>query len=167
MISVGCGEAADEQFDAGFSPIIPTVDSGATGSDAGTYVPPVTYDAGTTLVVDSGSSVIDAGGTTDAGQLSTDAGKPDSGGSTIDAGPGVVDAGTDSGGGFMLPDLFPRNDAGTPPNADGGAGGRDVNGPCKDLNLICFDFIDMYINAECFTCNGGKGCAGCAIPFAY
>ncbi|MFM2420520.1 MAG: hypothetical protein RL385_5243 [Pseudomonadota bacterium] len=58
------------------------------------------------------------------------------------------------------------SDAGTTPSTTSD-GGRDVNGPCKDLNLLCFDFVDMFINAECLTCNGGKGCQGCAIPFAY
>ena len=47
------------------------------------------------------------------------------------------------------------------------AGSRDPNGPCADLELVCFDFIDMWANPECATCNGGQGCQGCAIPFAY
>ena len=37
-----------------------------------------------------------------------------------------------------------------------------MKGPCKDLNLFCFDPFDMFIlNPECFTCNGGQGCQAC------
>lgn len=46
----------------------------------------------------------------------------------------------------------------------GGAGGAgaDPNGPCKDLNLFCFDPFDMFIfNPQCFTCNNGQGCKAC------
>ena len=40
--------------------------------------------------------------------------------------------------------------------------GRDPAGPCKDLDLFCFDIFDMFIfNPECFTCNGGMGCQSC------
>ena len=49
-----------------------------------------------------------------------------------------------------------------------GAGGADPTGPCKDLNLFCFDIFDMWIfNPDaCAKCNGGKGCQTCVIPFA-
>ena len=37
-----------------------------------------------------------------------------------------------------------------------------MNGPCKDLNLFCFDPFDMFIfNPECTTCNNGMGCQAC------
>ena len=40
--------------------------------------------------------------------------------------------------------------------------GADPNGPCKDLQLFCFDPFDMFIfNPECFTCNNGMGCMTC------
>jgi hypothetical protein len=43
-----------------------------------------------------------------------------------------------------------------------GNGTRDPNGPCKDLDLFCFDPIDMFIfNPECATCNNGMGCQDC------
>jgi hypothetical protein len=50
----------------------------------------------------------------------------------------------------------------------GGVGGADPAGPCKDLNLFCFDIFDMWIfNPDaCAKCNGGKGCQTCIIPFA-
>jgi hypothetical protein len=161
MISTGCTGGDDPAVEPPFIPavdssvssVIPVYDSGSPG-----YVPPVSYDAGVVLPIDAGKPVIDTGApqTTHAGS------------SPIDAGSIKVDAATDAGGGgFVFPDLFPRNDAGPTPTTDGGTGGRDVNGPCKDLGLLCFDFVDMFINAECFTCNGGKGCQGCAIPFAY
>jgi hypothetical protein len=73
-------------------------------------------------------------------------------------------AGKDAGG-FDLSDLFPpAPDAGTAP-----AGPRNVKGPCKDLQLFCFDPFDMFIinPSDCFTCNDGKGCQGCAFPYAY
>ena len=42
------------------------------------------------------------------------------------------------------------------------SGTRDVNGPCRDLQLFCFDPFDMFIlNPECFTCNSGMGCQDC------
>jgi hypothetical protein len=88
---------------------------------------------------------------------------------TADAGKGGVDAGKDAGGSFMLPDLFPTSDAGgSKTDAAVGAPG-DKSGPCKDLQLLCFDPIDMFLfnPSDCFTCNGGEGCKGCAIPFAY
>ena len=49
-----------------------------------------------------------------------------------------------------------------------GAGGADPTGPCKDLNLFCFDIFDMWIfNPDaCKKCNAGKGCQTCVIPFA-
>ena len=55
-------------------------------------------------------------------------------------------------------------DAGT---STGGA--KDKSAPCKDLQLLCFDIFDMWIinPQDCMTCNGGKGCQGCAIPFAF
>jgi hypothetical protein len=41
-------------------------------------------------------------------------------------------------------------------------GVRDPNGPCRDLELFCFDPFDMFIfNPECFTCNNGMGCQAC------
>jgi hypothetical protein len=41
-------------------------------------------------------------------------------------------------------------------------GTRDPNGPCKDLQLFCFDPFDMFtLNPECFTCNNGQGCMDC------
>jgi hypothetical protein len=98
-------------------------------------------------------------------------GSKDSGSSqTADAGKGAVDAGKDAGGGFMFPDLFPTSDAGSGTKTDAAVGAPgDKSGPCKDLQLLCFDPIDMFIfnPSDCFTCNGGKGCQGCAIPFAY
>jgi hypothetical protein len=44
------------------------------------------------------------------------------------------------------------------------SGTPDPNGPCKDLNLFCFDPFDMFIlNPECFTCNNGMGCQACEL----
>ncbi|MET0287722.1 MAG: hypothetical protein ABW352_24755 [Polyangiales bacterium] len=120
----------------------------------------------------------------DAGNTSTpkDSGvtTPKDAGTTppvADAGQGIDAGNKDAGGGIMLPDLgtlFPTNDAGsTPPKTDAGSGGMGApgakDGPCKDLMLFCFDPFDMFIfNPElCFSCNGGKGCQGCAIPYAY
>jgi hypothetical protein len=49
-----------------------------------------------------------------------------------------------------------------------GAGGADPSAPCKDLMLPCFDIFDMWIlNPQlCKTCNAGKGCQTCVIPYA-
>lgn len=171
--AVGCADGGDLD-----DSINPSLGSDAAVYDAGSTV----YDASSWPVVDSGSAfpVVDAGqqAVPEAG-VSSDAGsKPtDAGSATSDGGSKPTDAGSaSSDGGFMIPDLFgeggikipdlfPSSDASAPkPSTDGG---RDVTGPCKDLGLICFDFIDMWINAECQTCNGGKGCQGCAIPFAY
>jgi hypothetical protein len=175
-ILVGCGEGNDLSDDfvgpslagdassltpdasaGGFTAgTTPRVDAGAVFpvSDAGAYP---AYDAGSIATADAGGSDASSSSSTDASSsVSTDAGRA------------VSDAGAASDGGFPwpFPDLFPANDAGAPSN-NKPDGGRDVHGPCKDLNLICFDFIDMWINAECQTCNAGKGCQGCSIPFAY
>jgi hypothetical protein len=51
------------------------------------------------------------------------------------------------------------SDAGGPGN-----GVPDPNGPCRDLDLVCFDAIDMFIlNPECSTCNAGMGCQACEL----
>jgi hypothetical protein len=112
-----------------------------------------------------------SGGSKDAGKSEPKDGgssaPKDSGASqTVDAGKATADA----GGGFMFPDLFPTTDAGSGTKTDAAVGAPgDKSGPCKDLQLLCFDPIDMFIfnPSDCFTCNGGKGCQGCAIPFAY
>ncbi|HEX5660820.1 MAG TPA: hypothetical protein VFX59_26685 [Polyangiales bacterium] len=124
-------------------------DSGASSS---------VQDAGKTEVKDSGATTRDP---KDAGTTQT-----------ADAGKGVDAGAKDAGGGFQLPDLFPPNDAGSTakPDAGGSAGAPgDKSGPCKDLQLLCFDPFDMFIfnPSDCLTCNGGKGCQGCAFPFAY
>jgi hypothetical protein len=120
-------------------------------------VPSVPYDAATTSY--------DAG-TASAWSVDASSGLVQPGFPVADASGG---GGTVDGGGLALPDLStlfpPPADAGPAKSAD--AGPRDVNGPCKDLNLICFDIFDMWINAECQTCNSGKGCQGCSIPFAF
>jgi hypothetical protein len=148
--------AADDGSDDGEAPPTGAKDSGVkpsgTKDAAVTPTPSPAKDGGSTPT----PTVTKDGGTT----ASTDGG---------------VDAGKDAGGGggFMIPDIFgPPADAGsTPPRTDaGGTTGAagDKSGPCKDLNLFCFDAIDMFLfNADCFTCNGGKGCQGCAIPYAY
>jgi len=160
LLAVGCSEsAANEDVDASAAPALP--------SDSGSSVPP--------------STVYDAGGTPIPVTPAVDAGKPitagDAGAPGTDAGPtntGTGDASV-SDGGFNLPDLGtlfpPASDAGTTPKPDGGTttpGARDPNGPCKDLNLLCFDGFDMFIinPSDCFTCNGGKGCQACILPFA-
>ena len=137
-----------------------------TGStkDAGGAAPSGAKDAGSPP-----SAAKDAGAPKPEAR---DSGAPADGGTTLtgDAGKSVDggEAAKDGGGGLMFPDLFPAApDAGTSTGAPA-TGTRDPNGPCKDLMLFCFDPIDMFLfNAECFTCNGGKGCEGCAIPFAY
>jgi hypothetical protein len=54
--------------------------------------------------------------------------------------------------------------AGADGTTDPGTGTRDPNGPCKDLELFCFDPFDMFIfNPECFTCNNGMGCVACEL----
>jgi hypothetical protein len=157
-------EQTDEE-DTDESEPAPTKDAGSSPStpkDAGSS-PSTPKDAGTTKPEARDSGSVSA--SPDAGAQSTDAGKPTT----------APDAGTAAGGGFMFPDLFPApSDAGTTPtpSSDGGTaapGTRDVNGPCKDLELFCFDPFDMFIfnPSDCVTCNGGKGCQGCAIPFAY
>jgi hypothetical protein len=159
LLAVGCSEAGGGE----------DVDSTTPGAvlpvgDSGTFVPP--------------SPVLDASvpaPVTDSGVRPPVTPTPPA--TTSDAGPintGTGDAGVKDAG-LTFPDLGtlfpPASDAGTTtPSTDSGVkpGGRDPNGPCKDLNLICFDFIDMFLfNAECSTCNGGKGCQGCAIPYAY
>lgn len=80
------------------------------------------------------------------------------------------DKGKDAGGDdFMIPDLFPDEPDAGGSTSTPSTGPRDVNGPCKDLELLCFDVFDMFIinPDDCVTCNGGKGCEGCAIPYAY
>lgn len=67
-------------------------------------------------------------------------------------------AGSDPG--EIIPSIpwLPAPDPGTDPSG----GTRDVNGPCKDLMLFCFDPFDMFtFNPECFTCNSGMGCQDC------
>ena len=116
--------------------------AGASGS--------VTASAGTspdTTVADAG---VAAAGTRSmaAGQSGGGAGADAAGAGAGSAGapPASADAGTDS--------------STTPPTTD--ANDRDPNGPCRDLELFCFDIFDMFIfNPECFTCNNGMGCASC------
>lgn len=152
VVTIGCAETddpidepADAAVDAAFSPSLPGYDAGNPSLvDAGNFTPPWGVDSGTVLA---------------------DASSP----APSDAGPAKSDAAA-ADAGFTFPDLgtlFPSSDAGPAPTPDAGTGARNVNGPCKDLNLLCFDFVDMWINAECATCNSGKGCQGCAIPFAY
>jgi hypothetical protein len=172
--AVGCADGGD--LDDSINPSL--------GSDAAVYDAGLpARDASSLPLVDSGSAfpvvdagsypVAEAGAPSDAGRPSSDAGsatsdggsKPSDAGSATSDGGGLMIPDIFGEGGIKIPDLFPTSDAGAPkPSTDGG---RDVNGPCKDLGLICFDFIDMWINAECQTCNGGKGCQGCNIPFAY
>lgn len=172
MFTVGCSEAADpiEAFDANTSPALPVNDAATSAYDAGSIIPSGGYDASVTPVTDASASDAsqlkpDAGAQSDAGDAASQPSDASTTGDAASDAGSVKDASAD--GGFVFPDLFPRNDAGPAPTSDAGTGGRNPNGPCKDLNLLCFDFIDMYFNAECFTCNGGKGCQGCAIPFAY
>lgn len=76
-------------------------------------------------------------------------------GSGSGAGAGGVTAGAGAGSG-------PEPDAGVPDAAVDVPGARDPNGPCRDLELFCFDPFDMFIfNPECFTCNQGMGCQAC------
>jgi len=177
VFALGCSDSEDSSTpDAGGGTAIATPDAGTSGalpsspvvstSDAGKPAVTTTTDAGPApAAVDAGAPRVDASTPVSAG----DSGTAPSAAAT-DGGLALPNLGGD--GGLTIPDLgglFPASDAGSSPSttSDGGAGGRDVNGPCKDLNLICFDFVDMFINAECTTCNGGKGCQGCAIPFAY
>lgn len=177
-MAVGCADSG-EPTDGFGAPVL--ADSGSsvpnTGYDAATYPVPAVDASSSLPVVDASSVISDAGvkpsdagstATTDAGSVSSDSGstKPsDAGSTTTDAG-GFTIPDIFGEGGIKIPDLFPATDAGSTPSPSSD-GGRDVRGPCKDLNLICFDFIDMWINAECQTCNNGKGCQGCNIPFAY
>jgi hypothetical protein len=172
--AVGCGDA-NELNDDFVGPSFagdassPVSDASASGYDAGT-TPRIDAgavfpgsDAGTSPALDAGNvATVDSGSSSDASSTASDA--------SSDAGRSISDAGAASDGGGLFPwpfpDLFPVAEAGAP-NPNKPDGGRDVNGPCKDLNLLCFDFIDMWINAECQTCNAGKGCQGCSIPFAY
>ena len=167
--SPGCG---DDKTDTAFEPTgvatpdastpsAPADAAGIIGHDAAIASG---FDAGDVRpVADSGTSALDAGtaSTTDAGT-----------GSAADASSTSSDAAaTTDGASNEPPDADAAKDAATTTEHDAAAttpdGGRDVNGPCKDLYLLCFDFIDMWINAECQTCNSGQGCQGCAIPFAY
>jgi hypothetical protein len=93
----------------------------------------------------SGSSGGNAGASSTAGTGgSSTAGTSSSAGTGGVAGSGVAGA-----------------DATTDP---GTTGARDPNGPCKDLELFCFDPFDMFIfNPECFTCNSGMGCVACEL----
>ncbi|HET6338080.1 MAG TPA: hypothetical protein VFG30_32885, partial [Polyangiales bacterium] len=51
---------------------------------------------------------------------------------------------------------------GVPDLLDPDASGGGATGPCKDLQLFCFDIFDMFIfNPDCFTCNNGDGCMDC------
>jgi hypothetical protein len=139
------GGATAEPKDGGKTPTTPKPPTGGT----------VKTDAGTSGTVSSD------GGT----GTKPDAGKPPISGG-VDAGI-VKDAG---GGGIMIPDIFgpqPTPDAGTAPTGMGKPGAKD--GPCKDLMLFCFDPIDMFLfnPSDCLTCNGGKGCQGCALPYAF
>jgi hypothetical protein len=154
-------DTADDESDS--EPSGSTKDAGKTtpssAKDAGGAVPSGAKDAGAPKpeTHDSGAA---AGGSTDGGAKPvTDAGK------AVDG----ADAVKDGGGGLSIPDLLPSAaDGGTSTGAPA-TGARDVNGPCKDLQLLCFDIFDMWIinPSDCGTCNAGKGCQGCAIPFAY
>jgi hypothetical protein len=82
-------------------------------------------------------------------------------------------AGANSGAAGADTDIFGTDDpfggaasggatpgGGAPSGSTNGA--RDPNGPCKALNLFCFDPFDMFtLNPECFTCNNGMGCMDC------
>lgn len=74
------------------------------------------------------------------------------------AGRGAAGAGASGGSGGAAGD----DGSIDPSDPTQSSGARDVNGPCKDLDLFCFDPFDMFIfNPECFTCNGGMGCQSC------
>jgi hypothetical protein len=181
LFAVGCSDSEDPAGDAtdagsttttvstpdaGTSSAVPNIPAAST-ADAGkpTVTTTTTTDAGVVSVAsDAGTSKTDASTPVTAADAGTTPAKPPA---AADGGFTLPDLGGDAG--LTLPDLgglFPVSDAGTTPSTTSD-GGRDVNGPCKDLNLLCFDFVDMFINAECTTCNGGKGCQGCAIPYAY
>lgn len=117
----------------------------------------------------------DAGGAADmhdastggtSGSTGTGGANPSSGagGTTVMNGTGGT-SGNSADGGIDLGGLF--GDAGDPGGGSTAPGDPDPNGPCEDLNLICFDIFDMWANPECQTCNHGQGCQGCAIPFAF
>lgn len=75
----------------------------------------------------------------------------------------------DGGDGPMSPDVAPTASDASSSTSGSGTGAPDPSGPCEDLQLFCFDIFDMFIfnPSDCFTCNNGDGCQGCAFPFAY
>jgi hypothetical protein len=171
---LACGGNETNGRDAGGSDGDTTDGDNATddGSDDRETTPTGTKDSGVKpsgtkdATVSPTPSPAKDGGSTPTPTVSED------GGTTARTDSGL-DAGKDAGGGFMIPDIFgPPADAGsTPPKSDSGSssGATDKSAPCKDLQLLCFDIFDMWLinPQDCATCNGGKGCQGCAIPYAY
>ena len=175
---VACGS------DSGGKPSGDTADDAGAQSDDSAGDGTDTKGGTTSTAKDAGgstpSAAKDAGGSTPSAAKDASASKPesrDSGSSPSAAtdaataqsgGPGS-DAGMDDGDGVMIPNLFPDDSDAGSSTSSSGSGTRDVNGPCKDLDLVCFDIFDMWIinPDDCATCNSGMGCEGCAIPFAY
>ena len=93
----------------------------------------------------------------DTGGITTSGGMTSTGGDVITGGV------TNSGGISSTGGVASTGGVNTSGGATGGSSStRDPNGPCKDLNLFCFDPFDMFIfNPDCFTCNNGKGCQAC------
>lgn len=171
LISVGCGGSSGGSSDKD-DPDSASDDAGSAHHDAGAASTPVVRDSGSEPVVGTGQTARDAAAAATPGAGATsakDAGTAKDAGSSSSAG-SASDAASDPSDPFG--GLFPSDPAPAPADDGGtktgsGTAERDVNGPCKDLQLICFDIFDMWANEECATCNSGMGCQGCDLPFAY
>jgi hypothetical protein len=154
VLSAGSGAGSGAQGLAGAPAMVGNGSAGTLGA-AGMHAGATGGPGGTGVVAAAAGAGSGGGGTGAAGTSAGAGGLRGTSGSGATAGmPGTGGVsgmeGTDEGG------------------IDGGEEeAPDPNGPCADLYLICFDIFDMWINPECATCNGGMGCQGCAIPFAY
>ncbi|MDB4975994.1 MAG: hypothetical protein JWN48_4335 [Myxococcaceae bacterium] len=138
--------------------------------DAGSSVGTANKDAGSSLGSSSPNNARDAGFTqADPRDAGASAGALKDGGVAPSGGGGSSGVGAlaDAGSGFMIPNLFPATPDAGATTTPAKTGAKD--GPCKDLMLLCFDAVDMFIinPSDCMTCNGGKGCQGCALPYAF
>ena len=171
MLALFCGCTPDQAVMPPAPASPPITSSGAAGTVGvvGTTAPTVASTAPSIQMMTAGRSaptnsptggagksvlIAGSGGVNVAGAGGTKASPAAIGGS---GGRGTAGTAANGGGGGAAGD-----DSSVDPSDPPSSGTRDVNGPCKDLDLFCFDPFDMFIfNPDCFTCNNGMGCQSC------